>query len=94
MLCHLAHVLIKSESRENSSGDKKKDRLEYVKFHWKGSRIYRCSNSTSQKILCRQTIFEDFEPPFKKFLATSLDCLSSLEGLFPSEATIDRCSTK
>ena len=50
--------------RESSSAAKK-DRLEYMKFHWKGSEIYRFSHSAAQNFLCRSTmvadIFEDFE---------------------------------
>ena len=54
----------------------KKDRLEYVKSHWKGSEIYRFSRFVTRNFLCQSTmvadIFEDFEPPCKKFLATPL----------------------
>ena len=54
----------------------KKDKLEYVKFHWKGSDIYRFSRSVTRNFLCQSTmvadIFEDFEPHSKKFLATPL----------------------
>ena len=62
-------------SRENSSAAKK-DRLEYVKSHWKGSNIYRFSRSVTQNFLHLSTmvtdISADFEPPSKKFLATPL----------------------
>ena len=51
----------------------KKDRLDYVKSHWKESEK---SRSAFQNPLRRSTmvanIFEDFEPPSKKFLATPL----------------------
>ena len=54
----------------------KKDRLEYAKSHWKGFEIYRYSRSVAQNFFCRSTmvadIFEDFEPPSEKFLATPL----------------------
>ena len=75
VLCSLAHVSIKSSVRENSS-DAKKDRLEYVKSYWKVFEIYRFSRSGTQNVLCWPTmvanIFEHFEPPSKKFLATPL----------------------
>ena len=51
----------------------KKDMLEYLKSHWKGSKIYRFSHSTTQNFLHQPTmvadIFENFELPSKKFLA-------------------------
>ena len=54
----------------------KKDRLQYVKSHWKGSEIYRFGHYSTQNFIRRPTmvadIFEDFEPPSKKFLATPL----------------------
>ena len=63
------------ELRENSSAAKK-DTLEHVQSHWKGSGIYRSSRSTTQNFLRRPTMvtntFEDFEPSSKKFLATPL----------------------
>ena len=50
--------------------------IEHLKSHWKGSDIYRLNFSTTPNFLHRPTmvtnIFEDFEPPSKKFLATSL----------------------
>ena len=75
MLCRPAHVSIMSQGRENSSAAKE-DRLKYVKFNWKGPALYRASRSTTQSFLGGQTIvtyiFEDFESPSKKFLATPL----------------------
>ena len=54
----------------------KKDRLQYVKSHWEGSESYCFSRSATQNFLRRPTvmadIFEDFEPPSIKFLATPL----------------------
>ena len=54
----------------------KKDRLQYVKSHWKVSKIYRFSRPTTENFLHQATmvadIFEDFELPPKKFLATPL----------------------
>ena len=54
----------------------KKDRLDYVKSYWKGSEIYRFSRSATPNFLHRPSmmvkISEDFEPPYKKFLAMSL----------------------
>ena len=50
--------------------------LEYAKYHWKESEIYRFSRSITQNILRRPTmvdIFGDFQPPSKKFLATPLN---------------------
>ena len=71
-----AHIAIKSEGRE-SSFVASKDRLEYVKSSWKGSEIYRFSCSATQNFIPRPAmvadIFEDFEPPSKKFLATPLN---------------------
>ena len=73
VLCRPARISIKSEGRESSSAAKK-DRLEYVKSSWKGSKIYRFSRSATQNFIRRPTIvadiFEDFEPPSKKFIAT------------------------
>ena len=61
--------------REHSSAAKKY-RLEYLKSHCKGSEIYHSSRSTTQIFLPQPTvvadIFEDFEPPSKKYLATTL----------------------
>ena len=75
VLCRPAQVSTKSLGRENISAARK-DRLEYVESHWKGSKIYRFSRSTTQNFLCRPTImayiFEDFEAPSKKILATPL----------------------
>ena len=54
----------------------KKDILKYLQSHWKESQFYRFSRSTTQNFLRRSTmlvnIFEDFESPSKKFLATPL----------------------
>ena len=54
----------------------KKDRLVYVKSHWKGSKIYCFSRALMQNFIRRLTmvadIFEGFEPPCKNFLATPL----------------------
>ena len=75
VLCRPARISIKSEGRESSSAAKK-DRLEYVKSSWKGSEIYRFSCLATQNFIPRSTmvadIFEEFEPPSKKFLATPL----------------------
>ena len=75
VLCRPARISIKSEGRESSSAAKK-DRLEYVKSSWKGSEIYRFSCSAAQNFILQPTmvanIFEEFEPPSKKFLATPL----------------------
>ena len=69
--------------RENSSAAKK-DRLGYVKSHWKGSEFYRFSRSVTQIFLHQSIIVadisEDFEPPSKKFPATPL--ISSLHMCF------------
>ena len=77
MLCRPAHFSSKSWGRKNSFVAKK-DGLEYVKSHWKESEIYSFSCSVTRNFLCRSTmvanIFEDFEPPSKKFLATPLLC--------------------
>ena len=77
VLCRPVHISIKSESRVSSSVDKK-DRLVYVKSSWTGSKIYRFSCSATQNFIPRLTvvadIFDDFEPPSKKFLATPLVC--------------------
>ena len=84
VLCRPAHVSIKSKSRENSSAGKK-DRLDYVKFRWKGSRMYRSSRSTTWNFFCQPTmmadIFEDFEAPFKKSLATPMQIVAALRKL-------------
>ena len=57
----------------------KKDRLEYVKSHYKGPEIYRFSLSVTGNYFCWSTmvvdIFDDFEQPSKKFLATPLHVL-------------------
>ena len=75
VLCHPAHISIKSECRESSSVANK-DRLEYLKSSWKESEIYRFSCSATQNFIPRSAmvadIFEEFEPPSKKFLATPL----------------------
>ena len=61
--------------KENRSAAKK-DRLEYVKSHWKVSQIYRFSRRATQIFVRRPTIvadiFDNFEPPSNKFLATPL----------------------
>ena len=62
-------------SRENSSAAKK-DRLQYVKSHWKRSEVYRFTRSATQNFLQWPTmvthISGDFQPLSKKFLATPL----------------------
>ena len=70
-------VLLMSESiLEKTVLRLKKDRSRYVKSHRTGSEIYSFSRSATQNFLHRSTmvadIFEDFEPPSKKFLATPL----------------------
>ena len=61
--------------KENRSAAKK-DRLEYVKSHWKVSQMYRFSRRATQIFVRRPTIVADisdnFEPPSNKFLATPL----------------------
>ena len=61
--------------KKNISGTKKVT-IEYLKSHSKESEIYRLSCSTIPNFLRRPTmvtdIFEDFEPPSKKFLATPM----------------------
>ena len=75
VFCRPAHVSIKNWGKENSSGAKK-DRLEHVKSHWKGSEIYRFSRCAIQIFLSPPTmvvdIFQDLKPLFKKFLAMPL----------------------
>ena len=77
VLCRPVDISIKSCGREGSSLAKKDYVSEYVKSSWKGSQIYRCNRSTTQNFIRRSTmvanIFEDFEPPSKKFLATPLN---------------------
>ena len=55
----------------------KKDRLQYVKSHWKGSEIYRFSRPATQNFIRRPTmvadIFEDLEPPSKKIPSCAPD---------------------
>ena len=50
--------------------------LEYVKPYLKGSEIYRFSCSATQNFLRRPTtvagIFNNFEPPSKKYLTTPI----------------------
>ena len=61
---------------KKNSSETKKDTIQYLKSHSKGSEIYRLSCSTNPNFFPRPTmvtnIFEDFEPPSKKFLATPL----------------------
>ena len=61
--------------RENSSADEK-IWVDYLKSHWKGSKIYRFSLFATQIFLPQPTmvadITEDFEPPPKIILATLL----------------------
>ena len=59
--------------QKNISGTKKVT-IEYLKSHSKESEIYRLSCSTIPPTFLRRPpmvtdIFEDFEPPSKKFLA-------------------------
>ena len=62
---------------QKNVSETKKDTIEYLKPHSKGFEIYRLSCSTTQNFLRRPTmwadIFEDFQPPSKKFLATLLN---------------------
>ena len=62
--------------QKKNSSETKKDTIEYLKSYSKGSEIYRLSCFTTPNFLRRSTMvtdnFEDFEPPSKKFLATSL----------------------
>ena len=61
---------------QKDSSETKKDTTEYLKSHSKRSEIYPFSCSTTSNFLCQPTmvidIFEDFEPPSKKFLGKSL----------------------
>ena len=63
---------------KKNSSETKKDTIEYLKSHSKGSKIYRLSCSTAPNFLLFPTmvtnIFEDFlkKLPSKKFLATPL----------------------
>ena len=61
---------------QKSSSETKKDTIEYLKSHSKGSEIYRLSCSATPNFLQRPTmvtdIFENFEQVSKKFLTTSL----------------------
>ena len=61
---------------QKDSSETKKDTTEYLKSHSKRSEIYPFSYSTTSNFLCQATtvidIFEDFEPPSKKFLGKSL----------------------
>ena len=79
VLCRPAHISIKSLGMKNSSLAEKY-RLELVKSHWKRSEIYRFSCSLTQTFLRHPTIvadfFEDFEQPFKNFLAMPLLCIT------------------
>ena len=76
VLCRPNHISIKSKGREVSSVAKK-DSLEYVESSWKGCEISRFSCSATQHFIPRPImvadIFEEFESPFKTFLATSLN---------------------
>ena len=66
--------------------------------HWKKSEIYRFSRFATQSFLRRPTmvanIFEDFEPPSKKFLATPLYNLNNLYLLKPSIKVIKKKTKK
>ena len=61
---------------KKNSSETKKDTIEYLKSHSKRYEIYRLSGSTTPNFLRWPTmvtdIFENFEPPSKKFLATPL----------------------
>ena len=61
---------------QKDSSETKKDTTEYLKSHSKRSEIYPFSCSTTSNFLYQPTmvidIFEDFEPPSKKFLGKSL----------------------
>ena len=65
---------------QKNFSETKKDTIEYLKSHSKGFEIYRLSCSTTPNFLRRPTmvadIFEDFEPPSKEFLATSLNIVN------------------
>ena len=91
VLCHPSHVSIKSQVRGNSSAAKR-DKLQYVKCHWKESEIYRFSRSATQNFHPWPTmvanIFEDSEAPSKKFLPTPWRGLLCYEG-FLKEDQID-----
>ena len=81
VLCHPAHISIKSLGMKNSSAAKKY-RLELVKSHWKRSEIYLFSRSLTQTFLRHPTIvadiFENFEQPFKNLLAMPLLCITEI----------------
>ena len=75
VLCRHTHISLKSSGSRNSSAAKK-DRLEKVRFNWKGSEIYRFCISLAQIFFRQPTmvadILRDFVPPSKNFLATLL----------------------
>ena len=79
VLCRPAHVSIKIRVGRTVLR-LKKDWLEYVKSHRKGSEIYRFSRSATGNSLRRPSmvaeISHDFEPHSKKFLATPLKARS------------------
>ena len=52
--------------RENSSATEK-DRLEYVKSHLRGSKIYHFSCSATQIFLCPATMVADISEDFEHF---------------------------
>ena len=68
-----------------------------MKSHWKGSEIYRFSRSVTRNFLCRSTmvadIFEDFEPPSKKFLATPLNPGMNVQTCFICTIVMVKSST-
>ena len=61
---------------QKNNSETKKDTIQYLKSHSKGSEIYRLRCFTNPNFFPRPAmvtiIFEDFEPPSKKFLATHL----------------------
>ena len=79
VLCRPVHVSIKIRVGRTVLR-LKKDWLEYVKSHRKGSEIYRFSRSATGNSLRRSSmvaeISHDFEPHSKKFLATPLKARS------------------
>ena len=62
--------------QKKNSSETKKETIEYLKSHSRGSEIYRLSCFTTPNFLRRLTmvtdIFENFDPPSKKFLAMPL----------------------
>ena len=84
---------LNQELSQGNSSAAKKDRLEYIKFHQKGSKIYRFSHSATQHFLGQATIvaniFEDFETS-QKFLGMHLKVHESLLSRIPC---VQPCST-